>query len=131
MSKWKLRQPTIPGASQQLALLFAQPKVKADIENALRLLATQEHPGKPDKSIGLDVMRLENEAPDWYRLKLYEHNIRVIFRLLVVRGEHLVEVDHYEIPEGDERYLDVVQAEYRTYDTYHRTRRLYLRTRRK
>ncbi len=131
MSKWKLRQPTIPGASQQLALLFVKPEIKSEIENSLRQLVTQEHPGRPDKSLGLDVVRLENEAPDWYRLKLDLRNVRVIFRLLVVRGEHLVEIDRHEIPEENERYLDIVQAEYRVHDTYHRTRRLYLRTRRK
>ncbi len=47
-------------------------------------------------------------------------NVRVIFRLLVVQHERLVELDRYALANGEEKYIDIVKAVYRDKDTYGR-----------
>jgi hypothetical protein len=107
MSQWKVATPIIPKAAQEVAFLFENAEVKAEIRRILALLASQEDPRKPTPDAELIVEHLDIHTPGWYRVKVMKYWIRVAFRLLVVRGGILVELGPFELPDSDERYIDI------------------------
>ena len=127
MSKWQIVSITRE-AAKQVASLFEDPNVKAEIERILRLIADRELPVKDfttETSEKIYVAHLEIDAPNWYRVKILKFWIRIAFRLLVVRNDKLIELEHGELPDSDERYLDIIWAGYKTDMTYREIRRIH------
>lgn len=133
MSKWTL----IIGskkADDELVFLFEKADVKRRVLRLLKKLADEDDPRRPiDNDLVSDlvnVKRLRNDAPNWYRLKIGDLNIRIIFVLVPVRGEQIDEYDIDELVWDDcENVISIVHASYRNKNTYRETRRRWRRTR--
>ena len=114
MKRWKLRHST-EAATLELAFLFQSESVKYEIKRILDVLASQSDPRSPDLSSGLLVDEVEFDAPGWFRVKVPRYGIRIVFRLLIVREEQLIEIGAREAIDATvvERYIDIMQAAYR------------------
>lgn len=109
MPKWKI-QHVDEEATQEIAAYFTDEDVKFEIKRILRLLAWQDDPRNPAASASLIVDRIEYDAPTWFRAKVPRYAIRIIFRLLVIRDETVIELPPDENPiEGDECYIDITR----------------------
>jgi hypothetical protein len=74
----------------------------------------------------LDVKEVEHDAPNWYRLRIDLYNLRILFRLLVRRGEDYIWLGRYELPIGDDKpFIDLTQAGDRSVVYGAQTRRRY------
>lgn len=109
VAKWKIQH--IDGeATQELLTYFSDEAVQAEIRRILKILASQDDPHTPATSSGLIVNRIEFDAPTWFRVKVPRYAIRIIFRLLVVRDNKIVELLTDEISSDDEeRYIDITR----------------------
>lgn len=100
----------------EVAFLFTNPDVKSEVNRVLQTLAAEEDPRSPSLSTGLDVMELDRAA-GWFRIKVGRYGIRVIFRVLIVRGRQFLAVQRDKpLPayrSGDQCYIEVMQAGYR------------------
>lgn len=107
MPRWKI-QHLDAEATQEVVFYFENEDVRAEIKRILRILAAQNDPRKPAKSSGLIVDRIEHDAPTWFRVKVPRYALRIVFRLLVVRDEKVIELPIDETAgEGEECYLDI------------------------
>jgi hypothetical protein len=114
MGRWKLRH-TNEDAKLEIAFLFQSDDVKDEIRRILSILIAQDDPRSPNPSSGLIVDEIEYDSPGWFRVKIPRYGIRIVFRLLIVRDEKIIEVGPLSPVDQDatERYLDIVQAAYR------------------
>ena len=97
-------------ATQEVVSYFQNDDVRHEIKRILHLLANQPDPRLLDKTAGLIVDPIEHDAPGWYRVKVPRYALRIIFRLLVVRGERILELTTDEMPaEDDEKYIDITR----------------------
>jgi hypothetical protein len=109
VAKWRL-QHLDAEATQELRTYFADDDVQAEIKRILKILTDQDDPRKPSKSSGLIVDRIEFDAPNWFRVKVPRYALRIIFRLLVVRDDKVVELYPDELSSDDEeRYIDITR----------------------
>lgn len=128
MSRWKIRH-LLDEATIEIAFLFQNLEVEAEVKRILRLLIQQPDPRHPPTSSDLLVSELDHDAPGWFRVKVPRYGIRIVYRLIIVRESKMIEVKRLEtIPDdADEYYIDIVQAGYRK-DVYgNELRRRYLR----
>jgi len=110
MRKWKI-STLDREAAQEVASYFADEDVKAEIRRILNLLASQDDPRNPAKGSGLIVNHIEFDAPGWFRVKVPRYALRIIFRLLTVDDEKILEVATDELPPAEtERYIDITRA---------------------
>lgn len=128
--KWKLRH-IAEEATIEVAFLFQNPDVEVEIKRILKILMTQDDPRQPDPISGLDVSELVDDAPGWFRVKVPRYGIRIVFRLMVVRGERGIELKRLQrVPENFENYyIDITQAGYRKNVYGEELRRRYRRLR--
>jgi hypothetical protein len=97
-------------ATQELIAYFSDDSVKMEIKRILKILAAQDDPRKPSKSAGLIVDRIEYDAPGWFRVKVSRYAIRIIFRLLIIRDEKVIELPPDEnVLDDDECYIDITR----------------------
>ena len=124
MSKWALVYRTTE-AAEQAALLFKDADVQAESRRLLKLLAQEDNPGHPVNP-ELDVKYLEHDARNWYRLKIKQHNIRIVFTLLYSKGEQAIEYIYGEtIFDDSENLIGINKIGKRTDKFYVETRRLW------
>jgi len=97
-------------AASEVAFLFQNDNVKDEVERILKLLASQDDPRKPSDSSGLIVDGIENDAPGWFRVKVPRYGIRIIFRVLVIRGRHTIDLGSGELEADDRGTIDIIQA---------------------
>jgi hypothetical protein len=78
-------------------------------------LCEQADPRNPKKSLGLIVDEVEHDSPGWFRVKVPRYGIRIVFRLLIVRNNVIVEIKRNEpVPsDTDEKHIEIMQATYR------------------
>jgi hypothetical protein len=101
-------------AAEEVASLFEREEVKDECRRILRLLAAQKDPRQPDALSGLIVDPLEYDAPGWFRVKVPRYAIRIVFRLLIARGnEPVIDIGTGELQEYDQGSIDIVHADYR------------------
>jgi hypothetical protein len=112
--RWKIRITTAE-ATTEVAFLFQNEDVEQEVRRILRLLAEQADPRQPSPSAGLIVDELAYDTPGWFRVKVPRYGIRLIFRLIVVKGEAWIEVKRMDpVPDDQEEYyLEIMQAGYR------------------
>ncbi len=112
---WKVRV-LIEEATLEVAFLFANQDVKDEVQRILKLLSSQDDPRSPLASSGLDVSELD-ETPAWFRVKVPRYGIRVVFRVLIVRDNRLLNILRDkplpEPQETDKNYIEVMQMGYR------------------
>jgi hypothetical protein len=56
---------------------------------------------------------LVDDAPLWFRVKIPRYAIRLVFRLLVVRGKHTVDLGNHPLKDTDKGSIDITHATYR------------------
>jgi hypothetical protein len=102
-------------AATEVAFLFQNEDVKAEILRLLGLLSDESDPRNPRASTGLLVAGVEYDSPDWFRVKIPRYGIRIVFRLLVFIEDELRELKSAEkIPDDvQEAFLEIMQANYR------------------
>ena len=133
MSKWTVTR-ALPEAAKQVASLFEDPNVKAEIERILHLIAERELPIKDfttEAGEKISITHLDIDAPNWYRVRILKYWIRIVFRLMVVRHGKAVELEHNELPDAENRFLDITWAGYKTDSTYREVRGVYKKLHRK
>ena len=117
--------PTVHDLAKRelLNLKAEQPTWFASIQAHMALLAQERDPRRPANPC-LDVCEVRYDAPGWYRLKIREYNLRVVFRLLQQRGSTIVEIHAYQRfdPYSDARAIQITLAQRRGNDTYLHTR---------
>lgn len=131
MSKWEIIIAT-KKADEELVFLFEKAEIKKRVQRLLRKLANEDDPRKPtDADLTTDainVRRLKDDAPTWYRLKIGDLNVRVIFMLVQVRGEKVAEYEIDELVWNDcKNVIGIIQAGYRNKNTYRETRQRWRR----
>ncbi len=110
MAKWKVTYID-EGAARELMAFFENEDVGAEIKRIIKILASQSDPRRPSKSAGLIVDAIEHDAPGWFRVKVPRYALRIIFRLLVVRQEQIIEIKTDElVDETEERYIDITRV---------------------
>lgn len=110
MSIWRISTLN-DEAAQELIELFSNQDVRDETKRILKILASQSDPRKPSKSAGLIVNEIEHDAPGWFRVKVPRYAVRIVFRLLIVQEEKIIELALDELAsENDERYIDITQA---------------------
>jgi hypothetical protein len=114
---WQAK-PVRDEATDDVAFLFEDDNRRAAILRILELLCQQVDPRIPKTDSGLDVEELRT-APGWFRVKVGRYAIRIVFRLVIVRDELMIEIKSAEpVPKDtDEKYIEIMQAGYRK-DTY-------------
>ena len=113
MAKWAVRI-TSDEAINDTASLFNNENIKSEVGRIMRLLAQQDDPRSPKAESGLIVDELIHDSPGWFRVKVPRYGIRVIFRLLIIQDEQIIEIKSDKpIPEADniENYIDVMQIQ--------------------
>lgn len=114
---WKVI-PASEAVSRELSQLAPSQKIKDECKNLVRILSEEDNPAEPLNPL-LHVKHLEHDARDWYRLKVIQHNIRIVFSLHYEQGNTLARYGFREIPyETGQNYIVVRFAGYRTDDTY-------------
>jgi hypothetical protein len=102
-------------AAKEVASLFENEDVRADVERILKLLAQQDDPRLPDPTAYLIVAPVRHEAPTWYRVKVPRYAIRNVFRLLAVKDGHVMDITTDDaLDKYEERYIDIMQATFRS-----------------
>jgi hypothetical protein len=97
-------------ASEELAFLFTDLDIEAEIRRLLKILADEADPRRP-ASPHVDVKHLDREAEHWYRLTIGRYGLRLIFRLLFTEGEIVYQYRHGEAIQPErENYIDIVRA---------------------
>mgnify|MGYP001344376428 CR=1 FL=1 len=130
MITWRVR-PSSELVSQEIQEIFKDSNIKGICQSALRLLQQEADPANPINS-DLNVKHLEHDAPNWYRLRLNNINIRIVFSLNYVREEtqSLAEYAYGELPfENAENYILIHFIAYRSGSTYIDVRSRWKRTR--
>jgi hypothetical protein len=120
-------------ADEELASFLAAPGGKY-LKRVLWLLTMENDPRNPKHSelntAETNVVRIKDQAPTWFRLKVGIINIRIVFRLLQDRGSKLTEYQVEEsIWDDCDNLIDVRQVGHRTSTFYAETRRRWRRTR--
>jgi hypothetical protein len=102
-------------ATTEIAFLFQDEDIKAEILRILRVLADEVDPRNPHADKGLLVAELEFDSPDWFHVKVPRYGIRIIFRLLIFIDEQLMELkSNQSLPtKVEEAFLEIMQAGYR------------------
>jgi hypothetical protein len=100
-------------AAAEVAFLFQDEDVKEEIERVLKLLAAQDDPRNPPESTGLIVDEMSRDAPGWFRVKVPRSAIRIVFRLLVVRGKQTIDLGGGVLQSNDRGSIDIIHAAYR------------------
>lgn len=117
MTKWTI-VALDDEARRELAFLFEDTAKARDVRALLLRLADQEDPRHPAKDADLDVKEVEHDAPNWYRLRIDAYGLRILFRLLIVRGGRTLWLGNRELPIGDdEPLLELTEASDRS-DAY-------------
>jgi hypothetical protein len=107
--------PRTDEAAEDVASLFNDDDVKAEVLRILSLLAQEIDPRSPKIDSGLIVDELERDSPNWFRVKVPRYAIRVVFRLIVHDGQKLIKLKANEpIPaEAIRKFIEIMQARYR------------------
>lgn len=127
MKQWRLRLANNK-VKEQATLLFADKEVKAECQRILTLLRQEDNPAEPENS-ELSVTHLAHDARHWYRLRVDDFHLRVIFSLVFIHKERLIEYGYGELHYDDaENYIAVQFMDYRAKDTYEEVRRLWRET---
>lgn len=122
MIKWRIRFAN-DKAADEAALLFEDETIKVECQKYLRLLAEEENPAKP-QSPNLNVKHLGHDAPNWYRLRIDSHRIRIIFSLIYGENEQIIEYVYGEtLFEDTENYVGIQLVGRRNRYTYIEARR--------
>lgn len=110
MTKWRVSY--LDGdAARELLTFMENEDIGAEIKRIIKILASQNDPRRPSKSAGLIVDAIEHDAPGWFRVKVPRYALRIIFRLLVVRQEQIIEIKPDEMVDNtDERYIDITRV---------------------
>jgi hypothetical protein len=113
-TKWAISHAT-DEATKDVASLFEDEDIQAEIFRILKILRMQDDPRIPKPSSGLIVNELERDTPKWFRVKVPRYAIRIVFRLLIIRDEHLIELKSKDpVPNDDkEKYIEIMQARFR------------------
>jgi hypothetical protein len=115
MKKWQIKALD-QEAARGVASLYNDEKGEYDedrrseVKRILDILASQDDPRKPLHTSGLIVGPIHS-APGWYKVKIARYAARVVFRLLVIRNERIIQLREPELPYEDETgYIDLVRA---------------------
>jgi hypothetical protein len=102
-------------AATEVAFLFQDEDIKAEILRILAILADEQDPRSPRPSTGLLVAEVEFDSPHWFRVKILRYGIRIVFRLLIFQEDELRELKASEkLPDGiEEAFIEIMQANYR------------------
>ena len=138
MAKWGII-PANQQAADEAALLFKDEEIKLYCNRALKLLAKEDDPTRPNNPAlntpDVNVGRIEHDAPSWYKLRVqWNHiaeddeiviiRIRIIFSLSYVEDEQLIEYKFRELPfEDADNNIVIEQIGHRTANTYIEARR--------
>jgi len=109
MTKWRVSY--IDGdAARELLTFMENEDVGTEIKRIIKILASQHDPRRPSKTAGLIVDAIEHDAPGWFRVKVPRYALRIIFRLLVVRQEQIIEIKPDELVDRTEEcYIDITR----------------------
>jgi hypothetical protein len=114
MTEWQVTTLT-PEATKEVASLLQEEDIREELRRILKILADQEDPRSPTTASGIRVGEVVDDAPGWFVLYVPRFGIRIIFRLVIVRGERMIEIMAYQaVPdEADQRVIDIMQAVFR------------------
>jgi hypothetical protein len=116
-AKWRYTLTT-QEADHELASFLADRTIAPRLRTQMQRLAKEDDPRWPVAE-GLDVMLLDKDCPTWYRLKIADIDVRLIFSLWnrwqgksreYQPGQNLW-------PDGD-HLINIEQVSYRTHATY-------------
>ncbi|MBA3874043.1 MAG: hypothetical protein H0X30_33335 [Anaerolineae bacterium] len=109
MANWKVTYID-EDAARELIAFFENEDVRDEIKRIIKILASQRDPRNPSKSAGLIVDAIQYDSPGWFRVKVPRYALRIIFRILVVRQQQVVEISPDElVDETEERYIDITR----------------------
>ncbi len=120
MAKWRITLLDAEAAEEAASFFEGRKPIKDEVYRLLKMLAAEDDPRDPKDRDNLDVSELVDDAPGWFRLSIHRYAVRVVFRVMIVRGKRLLDIGNLHVEGEMSGTIDIVRTAHRDQDPYGR-----------